>query len=81
MLILFFVLINLKKIDIINKFEKKIIINIKFFYLCYNLFFIMIKSINIKNCIIIFIFLMIKSINITKSIICVIIVFLFLSWL
>jgi hypothetical protein len=41
----------------------------------------MIKSINIKNCIIIFIFLMIKSINITKSIICVIIVFLFLSWL
>jgi len=41
----------------------------------------MIKSINIKNCIIIFIFLMIKSINITKSIICVIIVFLFLLWL
>ena len=35
----------------------------------------MIKSINIKNCVIIFIFLMIKSINITKSIICVIIVF------
>jgi hypothetical protein len=39
----------------------------------------MIKIINIKNSIIIFIFLMIKSINITKSIICVII--FFLLWL
>ena len=37
----------------------------------------MIKCINIKNSIIVFIFLMIKSINITKIIICVIIFFIF----
>jgi hypothetical protein len=38
----------------------------------------MIKCINIKNSIIVFIFLMIKSINITKIIICVIIFFIFI---
>jgi hypothetical protein len=38
----------------------------------------MIKSINIKNNIFIFIFLMIESINIIKSIICVIIIFIFI---
>jgi hypothetical protein len=38
----------------------------------------MIKSINIKNSIFIFIFLMIESINIIKSIICVIIIFIFI---
>jgi hypothetical protein len=39
----------------------------------------MIKCINIKNNIFIFIFLMIKSINIIKSIICVIIFFIMIK--